>query len=228
MMPATSIPAITARSDHSRAPGGFCGWEGAGSAAATIGAHRSTPGVALDGGGRRRNDRRVRVPRGPVGVVLKAMHRAVGVRRRLQGPLRPTWSHELETMATALRLWGKQSIRLPLAIQRGALIARFEPTEAIRQTACERITACGPPAEWLRRVDSDRATGLLYLHGGGYSIGSIDTHRDLLCRLCAASGASVLAVDYRLAPEHPFPAQLEDALAAYRWLLDAGHDPARI
>ncbi len=156
------------------------------------------------------------------------MHRAVGMRRRLQGPLRPTWSHEFETVATALRLWGKQSTRLPLAIQRGALIARFEATAAVRETISEKIAACGPPAEWLRRADSDHGAVLLYLHGGGYSIGSIDSHRDLLCRLCAASGASVMAVDYRLAPEHPFPAQLEDAMAAYRWLLDRGHDPARI
>src|SRR5262245_7392706 len=132
----------------------------------------------------------MKLPRGPAGVVLRAMHRAVGVRRRLQGPLRPTWSHELETLATALRIWGKRSIHLPLRIQRGALIARFEPTAVVRQTRCETIADCGAPAEWLRRDDSDRDTVLLYLHGGGYSIGSIDSHRDLLCRLCAASGAS--------------------------------------
>jgi acetyl esterase/lipase len=69
---------------------------------------------------------------------------------------------------------------------------------------------------------------LLYLHGGGYSIGSLRSHREPVSRLCAESGVRGLLVDYRLAPEHRFPAQLVDAKAAYRWLLDAGIDPSRI
>jgi monoterpene epsilon-lactone hydrolase len=60
---------------------------------------------------------------------------------------------------------------------------------------------------------------VLYLHGGGYAIGSIETHRRLAYDLSAASGARVLLIDYRLAPEHPFPAAVEDAAAAWRWLL---------
>ena len=69
---------------------------------------------------------------------------------------------------------------------------------------------------------------ILYLHGGGYSFGSIDSHRDPVSRLCRSAGARGLVVDYRLAPEHPFPAQLDDAIAAYRWLLESGIDPANI
>jgi acetyl esterase len=73
---------------------------------------------------------------------------------------------------------------------------------------------------------------LLFLHGGGWVLGSLATH-DALCRALARRlGAAVLAVDYRLAPEHPYPAALEDALAALRWLAEAGPaldlDPARI
>jgi acetyl esterase/lipase len=68
----------------------------------------------------------------------------------------------------------------------------------------------------------------LYLHGGGYALGSIESHRDLIARLCCATGARALALEYRLAPEHRFPAQLEDALRAYRWLLAEGVDPRRI
>jgi acetyl esterase/lipase len=69
---------------------------------------------------------------------------------------------------------------------------------------------------------------ILYLHGGGYGLGSLETHRDLIARICRASRSSALALEYRLAPEHPFPAQLDDALAAYRWLLQQGTDPRKI
>jgi acetyl esterase/lipase len=69
---------------------------------------------------------------------------------------------------------------------------------------------------------------MLYLHGGGYAIGSIVTHRGLAGRLSQAAAARVLLVDYRLAPEHPFPAAVNDATGAYRWLLAQGIDPARL
>ena len=78
------------------------------------------------------------------------------------------------------------------------------------------------PAEWLRPVGVNDDRGVLYLHGGGYTMGSCRTHRALGARLAIASQTSVLMIDYRLAPEHPFPAALEDALAAYRWLIEPG------
>ena len=74
--------------------------------------------------------------------------------------------------------------------------------------------------------------GLVYFHGGGFVIGDLDTHDSFLRRLAAASGVRVLAVDYRLAPEHPFPAPHDDALAATRWAFDhaaeIGFDPKKI
>lgn len=84
------------------------------------------------------------------------------------------------------------------------------------------------PALWC---EGDRATGervLLYLHGGGYIAGSPRTHRHLAARLAQAAGARAFLPDYALAPERPFPAALEDALAAYRHLLDEGHPADRI
>lgn len=95
-------------------------------------------------------------------------------------------------------------------------------------TALEPADAGGVPAEWSVAPGASRTRAILYLHGGGYVIGSIATHRGLVSRLSAASGAAGFAIDYRLAPEHPFPAAVDDAVAAYRWLLGQGTEPGRI
>ncbi len=82
--------------------------------------------------------------------------------------------------------------------------------------------ADGINAEWVRAADASDEVVILYLHGGGYVIGSLASHRHLCASLSQASGASVLALDYRLAPENPFPAAVKDAVAAFRWLLKQG------
>lgn len=87
---------------------------------------------------------------------------------------------------------------------------------------CEKVDAGGVPAEWVMAPGCDAQRAVLYLHGGGYAIGSINTHRRLAYDVSAASGARVLVIDYRLAPEHPFPAPVEDATTAWRWLLQQG------
>ncbi|MCY1288922.1 Monoterpene epsilon-lactone hydrolase [compost metagenome] len=86
----------------------------------------------------------------------------------------------------------------------------------------------GVPGLWAlpERVEADRV--LLYLHGGGYAVGSANAYRSLASHLAAACEARVLTIDYRLAPEHPFPAAVDDALAAYRGLLDGGVDPVHL
>jgi len=83
-----------------------------------------------------------------------------------------------------------------------------------------------------RAASAGQLGALLYFHGGGFVIGDLDTH-DILCRqLCAGGGVIVIAVDYRLAPEHPYPAAVDDALAAFSWLCehaaDIGADPQRL
>ncbi len=75
-------------------------------------------------------------------------------------------------------------------------------------------------------VRNDR--GVLYLHGGGYVLGSLDTHAELMARVAASCRAPVLGVDYRLAPEHPYPAAIDDALASYEHLIEAGIKPEAI
>ena len=95
----------------------------------------------------------------------------------------------------------------------------IQPVEALsRDLAAEWV--CAPAAQ------TDRA--ILYLHGGAFIMGSPATHRELAARLSAAARARVLVLDYRLAPEHPFPAAMQDAMSAYQWLLDQGYADEQI
>lgn len=82
----------------------------------------------------------------------------------------------------------------------------------------------GVPGVWLEPANAVDGRALLYLHGGGYNIGSVVSHRPMVSRLAQAARSRTLLIDYRLAPEHPFPAALDDAVAAYCALLDDGTD----
>ncbi|HYL58266.1 MAG TPA: alpha/beta hydrolase [Candidatus Acidoferrales bacterium] len=88
---------------------------------------------------------------------------------------------------------------------------------------CEKVTAGNVPAEWISAPGANTQRVILYLHGGGYVVGSINTHRAMIARIARAANARALAIDYRLAPENPFPAAVDDAVAAYKWLLAKGH-----
>jgi len=82
----------------------------------------------------------------------------------------------------------------------------------------------GLNAEWIaNKHHNSTDTIILYLHGGAYNIGSTKSHRNLTAHLAKASEATILLLDYRLAPEHPYPAALTDAVKAYKWLIDGGH-----
>lgn len=92
---------------------------------------------------------------------------------------------------------------------------------------CETVRLGSLAAEWLT-PPGEPLGAMLYLHGGGYCLGSIESHRCLCARIALATGCRVLLVDYRLAPEDPYPAALEDALAGYEWLLGEGYSEDRI
>lgn len=92
----------------------------------------------------------------------------------------------------------------------------------------EPVSANGVKAEWVTAPGASADRGILYLHGGGFVLGSIKSHGDLAERLSRAARARVLIIDYRLAPEHPFPAPVEDAIKAYRFMLDQGLKPAHM
>jgi monoterpene epsilon-lactone hydrolase len=90
------------------------------------------------------------------------------------------------------------------------------------------VDAGGVPAEWTAAPGASDDRVVLYFHGGGYVMGSITTHRGVVAGISHASGARVLSVDYRLAPEDPHPAAVEDGVAAYRFLLAQGIAPESI
>jgi acetyl esterase/lipase len=92
----------------------------------------------------------------------------------------------------------------------------------------EAVDAGGVPGEWVRVPGARDDAVFLYLHGGGYVLGSPATGRHLAAAFSEATAASILSLDYRLAPEHPFPAAVDDGAAGYRWLVNQGIPPERI
>ena len=101
----------------------------------------------------------------------------------------------------------------------------YPKPEDIEWTA---VDAGGVAAEWTTATASLEDRVLVYFHGGGYVMGSAAGHRGMCSNLARATRSRVLNVDYRLAPEAPFPAAVEDAVAAVRFVLDQGTDPARL
>ena len=92
----------------------------------------------------------------------------------------------------------------------------------------QEILAAGQRALWVNPIGGAADKVILFLHGGGFIAGSINCHRKLAAHLAKATGCRALIPAYRLAPENPFPAQLDDALSIYQWLLAEGFDPSHI
>jgi monoterpene epsilon-lactone hydrolase len=101
-----------------------------------------------------------------------------------------------------------------------------DPSVRVFDAEVRPLDVAGVRCEWLLAPGADANRRLLYIHGGGWTAGGLDSHRPLSARLSGATGCAVLAVDYRLAPEHPFPAGLEDCIASYRWLCEHGPEGA--
>jgi acetyl esterase/lipase len=105
-----------------------------------------------------------------------------------------------------------------------ALHAEFPPPPEVE---VRPVNAGGVPALILT-PGPERPVTMLYLHGGGYATGSAFGYRPLVGALTMAADTGVLLPEYRLAPEHPFPAAVEDGVRTYRWILDSGTDPGRV
>jgi monoterpene epsilon-lactone hydrolase len=130
-------------------------------------------------------------------------------------------SEAMRNLIDALRRQQKASAsQAPLTLEeRRAFFAPAGPIHPVPDDVqVTRVTAGRAPAYWLAAPGVDNGRVLLFLHGGGYELGSLRSDGELAARLGRASGMRVLFVEYRLAPEHPFPAAIDDVLAAWRWL----------
>jgi epsilon-lactone hydrolase len=129
----------------------------------------------------------------------------------------------VERIRAVYRGWNRDTT---VAQMRADWDAAFQSTAgpAVR----ERLSVDGVDAEWIAGGDAQSETAILYFHGGGFRIGSVTSHRDLIGRIAEATKCRVLAINYRLAPEHRFPAAVEDAVTAYGWLLRQGLKPEGI
>ncbi len=106
-------------------------------------------------------------------------------------------------------------------------MARLAPLS--KDAKLENVDAGGVPAAWMITPEVVKDRAILYLHGGGYVQGSITSHQDLAQRISSVSKTKVLILNYRLAPEHPFPAALEDSISAYEWLINSeGYNPKNL
>jgi epsilon-lactone hydrolase len=106
----------------------------------------------------------------------------------------------------------------------GRFMGQFPPPADVE---IQPVNAGGVPAEWVIPPGATAGRTILYFHGGGYIVGTLRDYREMVSRIARAAQAQALTVDYRRAPENPHPAALEDAVAAYRWLLGQGVAPGR-
>ncbi len=136
-------------------------------------------------------------------------------------------SPELQIVIDMLRATDPMGSNDVFQIREGMKVAEqiYQPPEDARY---EPVDAGGVAAEWTAVEGVDESGVVVYLHGGGYTVGGIGSHRGLCTNLSRAAGLPVLNVDYRLAPESPYPAAVDDAVAAVRYVRERGIDPSRI
>jgi len=164
--------------------------------------------------------------------VLKSLARAVlgaatiGARRVLRrAPLVEGWTFREEIVIGLMR--PRFARREPVAKSRAALDRMGDQVQDLAEWEPVRVDSL--EASWAHpKADTPRCgVTVLYLHGGGHCVGSYRSHRAIVERMVAASGASFLVLNYRLAPEHPCPASIADVQTAWAWLLAQGIDPKR-
>jgi acetyl esterase/lipase len=150
------------------------------------------------------------------------------LRRIAKGPIRPGWNLSLETSTAYLRMVERAAFRLP-TIQEQRL---FTDVLLFASPALALVTVTPAEVEGVKghwyvpRALADTTT-MLYLHGGGYAFYS-GAYANMIATIAHATSTRTFALEYPLTPEHPYPAQLDSALDAYRWLLASGHVPSQL
>ena len=134
-----------------------------------------------------------------------------------------TISDAERTIRKALPITRFMMAYLPLPITRWIIGKINERTKLPMDITHEKVSADGVPCEWLIPERSEQNQVLLYLHGGGFVLGQTPAHLEIGAHLAQKMNTGILMVDYRLAPEYPFPAALDDCVTAYRWLLNQGY-----
>jgi acetyl esterase/lipase len=129
-------------------------------------------------------------------------------------------SNELQAVIELLR--AQPDVQVDFPTRRANMEAATAAWPVPEGVAIEPVVADGVPCEWVTAASAAAGRAILYVHGGAYTTGSLATHRRHVAQLSAAARTPVLNVDYRLAPEHPHPAAVEDAVAAHRWLTSTG------
>jgi epsilon-lactone hydrolase len=135
-------------------------------------------------------------------------------------------SEELRAVSDALR--ANRVLQGSLLERRASMETTTAGLSPPATTTVVAVDAGGVPAEWVAAEGASTERAICYFHGGAYTAGSLATHRLHVANLSAVTGVRVLNVDYRLAPEDPHPAAVDDAAAAYRWLLAEGLAPSRV
>ena len=143
-----------------------------------------------------------------------------------------SYHNEMSIRASIVSFFIRRTIRGQMASVEDPAAIRDQTNQPLGKTpeevSIEEVDAGCVQAEWVCWPGCSDDFALVYFHGGGYVFGSPAGHRDLAWRLSKEGGVRVLMVDYRLAPEHRFPAAVDDATAAYRWVLDQGVEPQNI
>ncbi|MGI9432577.1 MAG: alpha/beta hydrolase [Myxococcota bacterium] len=149
-------------------------------------------------------------------------------RRLTRGPARTGWSWKVEIARTLMYETLMRSKERGIPWLRAAQEALPARSDFLAEVAFTEVDAGGVAASWCVPRASRPERTVVYIHGGGYVVGSVASYQPSLARLAVSANARVLAVDYRLAPEHPFPAAQDDCLAAVRFALADGAAPERL
>ena len=158
-------------------------------------------------------------------ITLTRVSFDVTLRRLIGRPLVREWSWGVECGTLFLREQMRHAFTFADPADAREYLDSLVLNPVDRPDVTVAANSGGPNGDWLQPGQAVRGRTMLYFHGGGYAFSS-KAHTPMIALFAAAAKAHTFALDYRLTPEHPHPAQLEDAVAAYRWLLDAGTTPA--